>query len=193
MSLSHIAEKFPPGSLLCTACLSLYLTYMPSVWEPLRETCVIFVEGKWGKAHFPLPFSTPSCSLLWMHASRRCVHVRQNSAQAGRGEVALICKICSVFILGMVVMGWGRGRGYGMSLHFITAWALALSFGTCHESKESLALITSHKYCTASDFRDGWQQARNYNELLQMPSSHKLQLFSSEPASLPTSGFWFRR
>lgn len=110
-----------------------------------------------------------------------------------RVEVALICKICSVFILGMVVMGWGRGRGYGMSLHFITAWALALSFGTCHESKESLALITSHKYCTASDFRDGWQQARNYNELLQVPSSHKLQLFSSEPANLPTSGFWFGR
>lgn len=113
--------------------------------------------------------------------------------RAERQEVALICKIHSVFILGMVVMGWGRGRGYGMSLHFITAWALALSFGTCHESKESLALITSHKYCIASDFRDGWQQARNYNELLQRPSSHKLQLFFSEPARLPTSGFWFRR
>lgn len=113
--------------------------------------------------------------------------------RAERQEVALIGKIHSVFILGMVVMGWGRGRGYGMSLHFITAWALALSFGTCHESKESLALITSHKYCIASDFRDGWQQARNYNELLQKPSSHKLQLFFSEPARLPTSGFWFRR
>jgi len=75
--------------------------------------------------------------------------------RAGRGEESLICKIHGVFILGIVVMGCRRGRGYGMSLRFITAWALALSFGTCHESKESLALITSHKYCIASDFRDG--------------------------------------
>lgn len=129
-----------------------------------------------------------------MCASQRCTCGRQSTGRGRerRGKVALICKIHSVFILGMVVMGWGRERGYGMSLHFITAWALALSFGTCHESKKSLALIASHEYCIASDFRDGWQQARNYNELLQMPSSHKLQLFSCEPACLPTSRFWFR-
>lgn len=74
---------------------------------------------------------------------------------AGREEVAFVCRLHNVFILGMVVIGWWRGRGYGMLLHFITFWAPALSFGTCHEFKESLALITSHKYCIASDFRDG--------------------------------------
>lgn len=161
-----------------------------NLWE--EPVWSLWKESEEKNIFLCLPPLPPAPSLGCMLQGDVCVAGRAQH-RAGRGELALICKIHGVFILGMVVMGWGRRRGYGMSLHFITAWALALSFGTCHESKESLALITSHKYRIASDFRDGWQQARNYNELLQMPSSHKLQLFSSEPARLPTSGFWFRR
>lgn len=195
MSLSRRAEKFPPGSRLSSPqpaylCLSYTCHLSGNLWE--KSVWSLWKESKEKQIFLclsPLPPAPSSGRMLC-----RDVNMAGRAQEgAGRWEVALICKIHGVFILGMAVMGWGRERGSDMSLHFITAWALALSFRTCHESKKSLALITSHKYCIASDFRDGWQQAGNYNELLQMPSSHKLQLFSFESACLPTSGFWFPR